>query len=135
MGTYITESDLAHEFGATNVATWADLNGDGDVAVIAARKTMAVSYAEARLNARLRGARYTIPLSSSGDSLPLIQRWCRVVAGAWLYQSRGLRDDTLSDKLSAILAAVEDDLNSALAGQMVLDCAASRPGPSVPVIP
>jgi hypothetical protein len=33
------------------------------------------------------------PLAPMGTILRLVTRWAAVIAGAWLYQSRGLRDD------------------------------------------
>ena len=124
---YITQSDIEDVYGEENVKVWSAL-GDDEV-LDTGRIAKAIAWAEARVDNRLRNSRYTVPVTqgTSGYDKQLVN-WCAVYAGHWLYSSRGIRrgvDDT--DRTSAQLKQVEQEIGEVLAGQATLDAGDEHP--------
>lgn len=88
---YSVRADIEVRFSKGNIAKWADLDDDGVLADIESRITAAITYADAVIDARLRGGPYTIPFVAS--TLPeLILDASAKLAGVWLYEARGVTD-------------------------------------------
>ena len=100
---YIVRADIEALFGTISVEDWADLNGNSVSAEITARINAAISYAESKVNTRMRGGRYTVPLVGYSDSEALIKSIVATYAGAWLYQSRGFGDTTTTTKIAQLV--------------------------------
>lgn len=123
MAYYITQADIENVFGTENVATWSNLDSDSTTADTD-RITAAIAWAEQEINDRFRGGPYALPFSalSSGGLRPIID-WCAKLAGAWLYQSRGI--DLETNPVADALLSVESSIRAYQAGQRRLDCARS----------
>jgi phage gp36-like protein len=104
-GQYASQSDIESQFGTSNVRVWSQL----DNSVTTADETriqQALDFADARIISTFAGyGNYVTPLAPLGSDVTLVTRWAAVLAGAWLYQSRGLRDDDSNkDHVSRLLA-------------------------------
>jgi len=120
---YSTQTDIENVFGEKNVETWSDLDGDGTLD--STRVAASIAYADEFINSMLRGGVYAIPIGSSNV---LVTNWSAVLAGAWLYRSRGLRDDNLEgDKIESQRQDVESKLAQVNAGVIQLDVARTSP--------
>lgn len=96
MADYCERSDIEHVFGKANVRKWADLDNDRDPTVIAARIDRGIKTAMARMNDRLRGGLYEIPLEKldgvSDDEWLTVTDLAARLAGIWLYDNRAPQD-------------------------------------------
>jgi hypothetical protein len=130
-GYYAAQGDIENVFGTANVATWSQLDptqSTPDVSRIAS----ALANADAQINAFFRDGPYIIPLADAADA-PITTCWAAVLAGAWLYFSRGLRDDNRDgDKLSARQLAVYSDMALYKSGIKRLSSPRRWPTPSAP---
>jgi phage gp36-like protein len=103
---YASQSDIEDIFGVTNVAIWSQLDptqppGTPDTS----RIQRALDYADARLIAFFRTqGNYATPLAPLNSAVDLVTRWDATLAGVWLYESRGLRDDTTNGNKYAQMA-------------------------------
>lgn len=88
--SYCNRSDIEALFGAVNVKKWADLDNTEVEAPITARVATAIEYAQATIDDRLRGGRYTIPLAEPPPTT-VVDTAARL-AGFWLYDARGVQD-------------------------------------------
>ncbi|MFQ5492319.1 MAG: phage protein Gp36 family protein [Phycisphaerae bacterium] len=88
---YCAQSDIELEFGATNVAKWADIDNDGDATTKSNRITEAIAIADEEIDEVLKNTAMKISLTQAdGSGTPkTINRLARVIAGLWLYESRG----------------------------------------------
>lgn len=87
---YIVRADIEDIFEQENVKKWADLNNDGVDTFITARIASALTYGEDTVNDLLRGGVYTIPFVE--PVVFTITEITAVLAGIWLYESRGTAD-------------------------------------------
>lgn len=88
---YCTRGDIELVFGAKNVRVWADLDGDGNEANITARIAHACDVAQEEIDSVLRSTPYSLPIKDeSGNSVPIITEASAVLAGVYLYESRGV---------------------------------------------
>lgn len=135
MGNYISQSDIEDRYGVDNVAAWSNLDQD-DSQTNAARVTSAIAYAEQYIDDRLRGSRYSLPLTgNSANALNTIKTIAATVAGQWLYESRGMtKDAVIAEKMLINEDRIEKQLNGYLSGAMKLDAALAGSGPSAPVV-
>jgi hypothetical protein len=75
---------------------------------------------------------YVTPLSPIGTDVALVTRWAAVIAGAWLYQSRGLRDDgSEGDRIAQLQSQVEVEMLR-YRGNEKLDAARRWPAATAP---
>jgi hypothetical protein len=132
-GRYAVQSDVESQFGVDNVAAWSQLNSSITTADIGRIQT-SLDYADARIiNAFLNFGNYATPLAPLGTDVALVTRWAAVIAGAWLYQSRGLRtDNAVNTYVSQLLAAVEAAMQNYRAGEK-LNAARRWPTTTAPV--
>ena len=110
-GTFAAQSDVEDQFGRANVAAWSQLDNsqstDGTAVADEDRILRALQWADAKINHIfcVQG-NYAAPLVPQGDDALLLCRWAAVLAGAWLYLSRGLRD---GDAVGNHLQRLEDE--------------------------
>ena len=136
MGVYIAQSDVEDQFGANNVAVWSQLDNT-TTGADTARIDDAIDNAEQTVEDRFRGGPYAIPFTGGGSrGLVKVIEWCAKLAGLWLYENRGLRDDEEGgNKLTAIKNAVFHEIALYLSGQMRLKADAAMAGrPTGPVV-
>jgi phage gp36-like protein len=93
VGRYAAQSDVESQFGIDNVRVWSQLDNSQTAANVS-RIQLALDYADGRIISTFANfGNYVTPLAPIGTDAALVTRWAAVIAGAWLYQSRGLRDD------------------------------------------
>jgi phage gp36-like protein len=129
MPDYITRVDIESTYGASNVAKWANLDNeqasDGEDRIDAA-----IAYAEEHVNNRFRGSRYTLPLTATA----VVKQWVAKIAGAWLYSSRGFREDEdTAGPLSSVVKTVETQIDQTLLGALSID-SEQIAGPTAPIV-
>lgn len=92
--TYCTQADIELEYGATNLAQWADIDNDGDATKKANRIAHAIAVASEEIEEVLRKMHFRLPaVQGSGSGIPTtINRLAAVMAGLWLYECRGAQD-------------------------------------------
>lgn len=134
-GIYIGSADVEAVWGVDNVARWSNLDND-DAAANERRIQAAIDTAERIINDRFTGSRYAVPLSATTDRLFQVIDWAAKLAGVWLYQNRGIRDedDQTSGKMSATKIEVQADIDLYFAGTRILNAAIIEDGPTAPVI-
>lgn len=135
MGRYIDKSDVEDRYGQDNVRRWSNLDNDSTLANTS-RITSAISYAEDYIDDRLRHYSYTLPLSASEGTLRTIKEVASLLAGVWLYESRGA-DDTdefgrPQNKLSAMRNRAERLLNQVVRGEITLGLGRISNDPTAP---
>jgi phage gp36-like protein len=106
-GRYASQSDVESQFGVNNVRVWSQLDNSVTTAD-ESRIQQALNFADARIISTFANfGNYVTPLAPLGTDAALVTRWAAVIAGAWLYQSRGLRDDdSQKDHVSLLLSDV-----------------------------
>jgi phage gp36-like protein len=110
-GRYAAQSDVEAQFGIDNVRVWSQLD-NAQTAADVSRIQQALDYADAKIISTFANfGNYVTPLAPIGTDAALVTRWAAVIAGAWLYQSRGLRDnDPQTDHIAGLKAMVEADM-------------------------
>lgn len=134
MGTYIVQADVENLYGTDNVARWSQLDNDVSTADTD-RIASAIQYAEADVEARMRGGPYAIPFSGTAAALDPLKEAMAIKAGEWLYRTRGLRDsDEQTEKMAARVDAANATLAALHANQRQLDIEKSDTFPTAPVV-
>jgi phage gp36-like protein len=133
--TYAAQSDIEDIFGVTNVATWSQLDptqppGTPDTD----RIQRALDFACSKIESFFRNyGNYTTPLTPQNDDVNLVTRWAATLAGVWLYESRGQRDDNPEgNKYSAMAKQVMAEMGPYRSSEK-LDAARRWPAPTGPV--
>ena len=110
-GIYAAQSDVESQFGIDNVRVWSQLDNTQTLADVS-RIQQSLDYADGRIiSAFANFGNYVTPLAPLGTDIALVTRWAAVIAGAWLYQSRGLRDDdTQGDHVAQLQSQVEAEM-------------------------
>jgi|ERR1700722_952469 len=133
-GLYAAQSDIEDIFGVTNVAIWSQLDptqppGTADVD----RIQRALDYADAKIVSFFRNyGNYVTPLAPQNNDVTLVTRWDATLAGVWLYESRGLRDDTKDgNKYTKMAEQVIAEMGP-YRSQDKLDAARRWPAPTAP---
>jgi len=134
--SYCTRSDIEDLFGPLNVAKWADLDNDQDAAAIAARVARAIEVATAKIDDRLRGGPYSLPIV--GDP-PTLVNLAASLAGLWLYESRGVQDFSPETgvpmhRLRWFSEQAEKTLKDLRAGVLRLDVTLVGQGTTAPIV-
>lgn len=121
---YCTQSDIEGQFGVSNVARWSNLESPTGP-INTTRVTAAIAYAEEQINALFRDSMYAVPFSSG---LTTVTWWASVIAGDWLYKSRGVREGSVQqgtsdggDRVSRMKKMVESDMRAYLVGAKRMD--------------
>ena len=138
MGRYIVKSDVEDQFGIDNVIVWSDLSGTGSVDDN--RINRAIDYAEDRIDDWFRGGRYAIPFVFSAGIPQTVKFWASVYAGAWLYRSRGIRDEDAGERINVLekgeggVGGVDGEIREYMANIRQLNAASTRSQPDAPVV-
>jgi phage gp36-like protein len=111
IGRYAAQSDVESQFGIDNVRAWSQLDNSQTTADMS-RIQAALDFADAKIISTFANyGNYVSPLAPIADGVELVKRWAAVIAGAWLYQSRGLRDnDAEGDHIAGLKAIVETEM-------------------------
>jgi hypothetical protein len=133
VGRYAAQTDVESQFGITNVQVWSQLDNSLTTADFG-RIQSALNYADARIiSAFINFGNYVTPLSPQGADIALVTRWAAIFAGAWLYQSRGLRDaDPQGDHIARLQAATDEEMLRYRSGEK-LNAARRWPTATAPV--
>src|ERR1700722_17670294 len=92
-GRYAAQSDVESQFGIDNVRVWSQLDNSQTTADVS-RIQQSLDFADGKIISTFANfGNYVTPLAPIGTDAALVTRWAAVIAGAWLYQSRGLRDE------------------------------------------
>ena len=127
---YIVQADIESRFGEANVQKWSQLDAD-DVTVDSTRIADAISTAEQDIDNRFRNSRWTVPFS--GTIPKKVVEWAAVLAGWWLYTSRGLRDEDEANQMRRIKEDVDAEIAMYLANMRTLDSEESGSHPTAPI--
>jgi phage gp36-like protein len=132
--TYAAQSDIEDIFGVTNVAVWSQLDptqppGTPDTG----RIQTALNYASAKIiSFFFNQGNYATPLVPLNNDILLVTRRAATLAGVWLYQSRGLRDDTPEgNKYSEMARFIIAEMGP-YRSQQKLDALRRWPAPTAP---
>lgn len=87
----IVQADIEAIFGETNVAVWSNLESDSTTADTG-RIAWAIASAEAEFANRMRTGKYAVPLAPTSSHDYEVKNILAKIAGALLYESRGIRD-------------------------------------------
>lgn len=88
-GRYTDYACIRERFGATNVLTWASINGS-DATAITALITNAIADAEDFIDDTIRSGMYEIPFT--GTIPPAIKLIACLMAGVHIYEAKGVID-------------------------------------------
>jgi hypothetical protein len=104
---------MTNVFGVDNIAIWSQLDpskprGTPDLN----RCSAALDYADAVIIDFFREhGNYTSPLTPNSPSARMIvTTWAAKIAGIWLYENRGTRDEAENHKFEKMRAAVFEDM-------------------------
>jgi len=132
-GRYAAQSEVEAQFGIDNVRAWSQLD-NAQCSADVARIQQALNYADGMIISTFANfGNYVTPLAPIGTDAMLVTRWAAVIAGAWLYQSRGMRDeDSEGDHLARLLKQVEAEMLRYRASEK-LNAARRWPAATAPV--
>src|SRR5580700_3046280 len=132
--SYSAQSDVEDIFGVTNVAIWSQLDptqppGTADTT----RIQRGIDEADARIISFFRNfGNYITPLIPQGTDVCVVTRWSATLAGIWLYDSRGQRDDTRDGhKFEAMRRMIVNEMATYRSFNK-LDAARRWPAPTAP---
>lgn len=116
---YCDRTDIETIYGKTNVEKWADLDGKRVAPDIAARIVRACAVATAKIDTRLRGGPYALPL----DPVPIeIVDLTARYAAYLLYVGRPIKeDDETTHPVKSAKNEVEKELANIRGGRVQLD--------------
>ena len=116
---YCTREDVENVYGIDNLQDWADVNGTGDAAEIAARISWSLDRATRRVDARLQRRNFEIPFTAPYPGI--ITDTAADLAGYYLYFARMLdAEDRSKNNLSHMLKSAEKTLDEIVKGDIIL---------------
>jgi len=132
-GRYAAQADVESQFGIDNVRAWSQLDNSQTTADVS-RIQDALNFADGKVISTFENfGNYATPLAPFGSDIYLVRRWAAVIAGAWLYQSRGMRDDdSQGDHIAQLLSQVDSEM-SRYRGNEKLNAARRWPTATAPV--
>lgn len=106
-----TQADIESQFGVENVRIWSQLDPTQSAADTT-RIQAALDWSAGHIVSIFAAyGNYAVPLAPLGTDVVIVQRWAAILAGVWLYQSRGLRDnDAVGDHLTQLRQDVEQEM-------------------------
>jgi phage gp36-like protein len=116
---WTSRGELEKQFGAENVAQWADLSNQGNSAEVASVIQYAMRAATDDAKSRILGA----PCGPITTPPALLRFMVTRLAGVYLYTNRGVQDSSDEDgkhRFSAIEKSVNKWFQSVVAGQVPL---------------
>lgn len=91
---YCTILDLLLRYGATNLAQWANMNGDNSAAQNLSAQEYAINWATSQINTLMTRGPYAIPLQFLDVySQGVVNDWAVELAVYKLYEARGHNDE------------------------------------------
>ena len=132
MATSITETDLSTKFGASNLLRWSDLENTGEKNQTRIDKSMLVGIN--RVQNAFRMGMYTVPFVPLSGQLYEVQDWMLSFAGAWLYFSRGLGDDSVDERMQALADEAQTEMRRYQTGRERLNAQRADSMPTAPVV-
>ena len=110
-GIYENTCDVQAVFGINNIASWSNLDGGDTLDPV--RMQVALNWADATIQSLFKNyGNYVYPLSPVNEGIVIVNYWGSVLAGVWLYESRGLRDDDeLGNHLTKLKNNVMNQIN------------------------
>ncbi len=90
--SWIVRSNIEDTFGKSNVAKWADLDGNKVEDDITTHINRSITVIEALVNDTLRHSIIDISVVADADMPDTLVEIGATLAGVWLYQSRGVAD-------------------------------------------
>jgi phage gp36-like protein len=131
-GRYAAQSDIESQFGIDNIRVWSQLDNSQTSADVS-RIQQSLDFADAKIIATFANfGNYVTPLAPIAEGVSLVTRWAAIFAGAWLYQSRGLRDDDAQgDHVASLKTLAETEMLRYRASEK-LNAARRWPAPTAP---
>jgi len=110
-GRLAGQSDIESQFGIENVRIWSQLDPTQAMADVS-RIQAALDWADGHVCSLFAAyGNYAIPLTPLGTDVAVVTRWEAILAGVWLYQSRGLRDgDAVGNHLTQLRQEIEQEM-------------------------
>lgn len=90
---YSTQADLEAVWGAASIARWSSVDPHNPATANTTRITAAIAEADAEIDMRFQGSRYTVPLSGNAA---IARKWSTRLAAHKLYTPRAQPIDDLS---------------------------------------
>lgn len=122
---YGSRAGMEAVVGSTNVATWADKNGNANAGEITARINAALAAVDEHIDAVMRMTHHRMPLATAAGATPAaIASIADRLACVWLYDMFGvddLPDGAKQHKLESIRQAANAELNEYRNGGRILD--------------
>ena len=135
--SYGTQKDIENVFGADNVRRWSNLDNVDNTTDVA-RVQLAMLNADAEIQMALSDGPYSLPLSGMDlySTNYITTLWARL-AGIWLYENRGQKDDgeegETGGRYSKMARRARTDLKMIRCGVTRLVAAKRWPVPTSPV--
>lgn len=132
---YTSRSSLDSFWGSANIDKWADKNNTEDADEISTAVDLAIATAEQEIHDQLRDGPYTLPLTGIGtNALKTAQHWATVLAGEYLYASRGLpgKESKEGSHVRAEAKRVRHQMREVLAGIRRMDAVLSHSKATAP---
>jgi len=132
-GRYAAQSDVESQFGVNNIRVWSQLDNT-QVTADVSRIQQSLDYADAKIISIFANyGNYVTPLAPIGTDGALVTRWAAVIAGVWLYQSRGMRDDDpQGDHIAQLQSQIEAEMLGYRSGEK-LNAARRWPAATAPI--
>jgi phage gp36-like protein len=133
VGSYAAQTDIENVFGPYNVSRWSDMDNTNNPPVPNIQRIQAaLDFSSADINNYFRDGPYQLPLSPSSDGQTLTF-WSAVIAGVWLYNSRGQRDrEGAGNQYQPMLERVYAEMGLYKGGAKRLNAPRRWPTPSAP---
>ena len=132
-GCYASQNDIENIYGPYNIVRWSDIDNANDPPIAdLTRIQAALDYSCAEINNFFRDGPYELPLSPSSDAQTL-RNWSAVLAGAWLYASRGQQDSGgQSNQYQSMVDAIYREMGLFKGGVRRFNAPRRWPTPSAP---
>ncbi len=106
--SYCTRQDIEDLLGERNVVLWSNLDPDATEADESGI-VRAIAWAGNRIDERMKGGPYRVPLVAEGGELIGLRHVCAMLAGWWLFSSRGFVEAVTGKGAGAGMKALRRD--------------------------
>jgi hypothetical protein len=96
-------------YGTSNVAMYSDLENTGTANT--ARILTGLQLVDARINNRLKANNVATPVATSSTDFALLTDIAAKWTGAWLYESRGVRDEASDGRVKRLVSEANAAIN------------------------
>ncbi len=133
-GYYGSQVDMENVYGDTNIARYSDMTRSDPPTTNFTRIQAASDYADGQINAYFRDGAFSTPLAFIDSSSRVMARnWYAVIAGSWLYESNGIRDEQVGNKYTEMVKKVYAEMALHKSGIRRLGVQRRWPSPTSPV--